>query len=717
MSDEIIVLPSDAPAPLEIYEKEKIHPDNRALLEHRFERFRRLMKKERKSFERQRNQLWKQLNKSGYNQLVKERYQTHLEFVTVRDNYYQVQAGARAVAVASLRWLGPEQRAVLFAALLRVSALALSQLRAEGRALRARGVALNEKIGALAPVHEDYREAVRRLELDDLIIEDDRQRRQEERGLHEEGKIVEQLILDTFARTRGCHYSYTDRRGRTRTETPRFSRAGVDADSHWFLLAANEKTRFGWRSILPYMVDVQDLVSERTLMNISAAVGRQVEVRRSEDGTQIYFRVNRLDSPDGLPKYFVFRSMFELYPKDAHELVPFPVGVFQNRRVKWYNLKSDPHILIAGKTRAGKSNYINTIVSTVIQTHSPAELRLALIDNKGGVEFSHYKGIPHLLGDVVKTPREVMPKLREVRQIMNERLALLEAAGKKDIFSYNASVPVQDRLPQIIVLIDEMQTLLNKGKWTRNVHHQLAVLGSQGAAPGIHLILCTQHPSKEVVPMPVKTNMSCFIAFRMSAHASQTILSEPLAAELPRRVPGRCVVASGIEMEQAQTPFISDEEVADAVQYSIKQFSAVAALPGGVPAPAVEDDDTSEVEPLKPFEVARVMPVVFEESDLIAMALDQFEGALKAVPIFNALKGQGNVTRSQVLEMVRKLSEREYIEYQGATFRAIKQRGNFYRLFEVDPDITAAPTGENVDFHEETAGDIAGVAPVEAAVI
>jgi hypothetical protein len=680
-ANDIILLPSDAPAPLEIYEQEKIHPDNLALLQARLESYRPLSRRERIRLERRLDHLWKQLKQADYGRLLQRRDQLQQEFEILLKAY-------------SERKLEPsEDRITLVAAEL------------EARAIAEEGCRVMHQLDELKPIHREYCDIIERLDAHERMLNDERERKQEERQYAKEAGIIEELMRDTFARTKGCHFVFHDNRGHRHVEIPRFQLSGVDADSHWFLLAASEKQRFGYRSILPYSVDVADLTSERTLENLSVAVGRQIEVRRSVDNTQIYFRVNRLDSPDGLPKYFVYRSMYELYPQKDHDLVPWPVGVFENRRVRWFNLKDDPHVLVAGKSNAGKSNFLNCLIATCIQTHSPQELRIVLIDNKGGVELSHYKGVPHLWGDVVKTLKDVLPKLRQIRAVMEQRLAQLEAVGKKDIYSYNQSVEPDQRMAHILIFIDEMQTLLNRSKWTRHVHHLLAVLASQGRAPGIHLILCTQHPSKEVVPMPVKTNMACFIMFRMSQHASMTLLNEPAPSHLPARVPGRVVVASGMEVDEAQTPFISDEDIASAVRYAVKTFKPLAVpLLEATIAPA--EEDTEEAEPIEPLMVASepeeedeeerepVKPK-FTEEDVIAITIDNFEGRLSAPAIFNLVKRQDRASRSQVNELVKIVKGRNQVEYGGTVYTVKRADGNASKLVALTDRPTDRPPEES----------------------
>lgn len=656
-NSRIMLVPSEAPPPLEIYEQEKIHPFNQALLDERLARFKILKRSERKKLEKRRKWLAQKLNDANFKLLWDKREELWADFTAIRAHYQAL----RNVYRDALAGEWPETSLPLRPR--------LQQLQDDGRKLALSGSFLNRRIDQLWPQALEYEDIARQLEATAKAIREQDEELFQEKRFRQEARIIEQLLLDEFAKTPGCHYVWYDGKGHRRVEIPRFQRSGIDADSHWFLLAASQKERFGWRSLLPYSVKINDLTSESTLENLSVAVGRQVEVRRTADNTQIYFRVNRLDSPDGLPKYFVYRKMFELYPERERDLMPFPLGVFENRRVRWANLAENPHVLVAGKTQHGKSNFLNCMISTWIQMHSPAELRLVLVDFKGGVEFSHFKDVPHLWGDFVKSAPELMPRLREIRKVINERLALLEASGKKDIYAYNTAVDESHRLPHIVIFMDEMQTITGKAKWTRQVHHSIATIAMLGRAPGVHLVLCTQHPSKETIPTAIKGQMALLVLFLMSQHTAMTLFSETAPSHLPPHVAGRASIASGMEISEAQTPFIDVAAIADAVKFAIDHFKPVSAAAPALPAGT--EDDADDIDAVHPG---------IDESDLIQIALDNFGGDLKVRRIFDQLKTSHTVTLSRIGEMAKKLIKAGTIDYAGDRYQLLKQPGNFYRL-------------------------------------
>jgi DNA segregation ATPase FtsK/SpoIIIE-like protein len=191
------------------------------------------------------------------------------------------------------------------------------------------------------------------------------------------------------------------------------------------------------------------------------------------------------------------------------------------------------------------------------------------------------------------------------------------------------------------------------------------VLTSQGRAVGINIILCTQHSSADVLPGWIKTNMVLRIAGKMpSFHASMTILDSATAASLPDNV-GRMVFALGRYEVIAQTPFISDEEIARSVEISQafsdpdnREFEARS-----------EEGDTEEVIPL-------VAKPKFTREDLIKLALERFNGKLTATHI-HALLGNEIVPLRKLRQMIDSLIEEREIRFQGKVYGLKKDRSNY----------------------------------------
>jgi DNA segregation ATPase FtsK/SpoIIIE-like protein len=413
-----------------------------------------------------------------------------------------------------------------------------------------------------------------------------------------------------------------------------------------------------WHSALPYNVDIADLVSDETLENLSAATNRTVTVERSKRGNNLFYVVSRLDSPDGIPARVLYSKVIQWYPSSDHAKTPWCAGVTSDRRVKWFNLEDTPHILVAGSTHSGKSNHINAMIATIVTMSSPAEVRLLLVDNKGGVEFTHWAGTAHLLRPMVKQVDHVLPTLKFAREIMERRLARFEAIKAKNLASFNDKVKVDQRIPRIVVVVDELATLLGLGDLTTDIQHELRVLTSQGRATGVHVIACTQHSSVDVLPGWVKTNMVMRIAGKMpTASASLTIANSATAASLPD-IPGRLLFAIGSHEWIAQSPLISDDEIARAV-----------AISRDYPAP-----DNMEFEQPEQIRIEQR----FGRDDFLNLVVNEFDLKLSPQAIHQKY-GNDLAPLREIRAIFDAIKTLKVIEYEGLTYR-VKRLGNLYKL-------------------------------------
>jgi S-DNA-T family DNA segregation ATPase FtsK/SpoIIIE len=181
-----------------------------------------------------------------------------------------------------------------------------------------------------------------------------------------------------------------------------------------------------------------------------------------------------------------------------------------------------PHLLMAGATGSGKSVAINSIILAILYNAKPSEVKLALIDPKM-LELSVYEGIPHLLSPVVTQPKKAAEMLRAIVAEMERRFRQLAEKGNKNIDTFNKAVPETDRLPYIVVIIDELADLMMTV--AREVEDSIMRLAQMARAVGIHLIVATQRPSVDVITGLIKANLPARISFQVSSKTdSRTIL-------------------------------------------------------------------------------------------------------------------------------------------------------------------------------------------------
>lgn len=258
--------------------------------------------------------------------------------------------------------------------------------------------------------------------------------------------------------------------------------------------------------------------------------------------------------------------------------LPLLLGIGQDVTGKsvFADLGEMPHLLIAGRTKSGKSVCVNAILTSLLYKNSPDDVKLILIDPKR-VELSMYKGIPHLKTDVVVDGKKVVNALQWAIGEMERRYKLLEAVHVRDLPAYQElcrdgyqKVEIDERtgsarevdlepLPFIVIVIDELAEIMVA--YGKEVEPKIVRLAQMSRAVGIHLILATQRPSVEVITGLIKTNLPTRIAFQVSSQVdSRTILDTGGAEKLLGNGDMLYVAPSG-EMQRLQGVYVSTDEV------------------------------------------------------------------------------------------------------------------------------------------------------------
>lgn len=572
----------------------------------------------------------------------------------------------------------------------------LKTLKKRLKAAIQRGKQINARIAPLKSAAAEFKLILNKLRAHRKVLEWEQEQRENAEAFRREAQVWEQQIKAVMRQSPRLHHAGTDSKGRYFCEIPRFERVFFKEDRVYYRLKTTSQSIvqrfFGrWSSALPYGVDITAMTSEETIKNLSAATRRVVDVVYGDNGT-IDYCISRLDSPDGIPRKILYGKVLNWYPVNEHSKTPWIAGVTESRKAQFYNFEDFPHVLIAGSTQSGKSNHVNQMIATLITMNTPAELRLLLIDLKGGIEFTHWSGIRHSLAPMVKTPEKVLSGLRFMRQIMERRLAQFEQMKAKNLASFNAKAA--HKIPRLIIFIDEMATLLGLGELTTEIHNELRVLSSQGRAVGVHLVLCTQHSSVDVLPGWVKTNMTLRISGKMPTHpASMVILDTITAATLPP-IPGRMVFSVGREEIIAQSPYISDEEISKAVALSKEQ-------------PEPDNAEFMDNAPVK------VEPK-FTPWDAVEIALTKLNGKLSPTRIYDEIAAQNLTTERKVRGMVEDIIEQGQIEHEGVTYRLRKERK--YYLLEVVEQQNSSEADEDTEQFHTIERPIEDEHPIEEAV-
>ena len=225
------------------------------------------------------------------------------------------------------------------------------------------------------------------------------------------------------------------------------------------------------------------------------------------------------------------------------------------------DLAKMPHLLVAGATGSGKSVCINALITSLLMHSRPDEVRLILVDLKR-VELAPYDRLPHLLTPVINEPRDAKSALDWAVHQMEERYKALASRGERNIAAFNASPHVQqrDRLPQIVIIIDELADLIMREG--RKVEEPIVKIAQKARAVGIHLVLATQRPSVNVVTGLIKANVPSRIAFAMASMIdSRTVLDQPGAEDLIGRGDMLYQPVDLPRPVRMQGVFVNDDEV------------------------------------------------------------------------------------------------------------------------------------------------------------
>ncbi len=302
--------------------------------------------------------------------------------------------------------------------------------------------------------------------------------------------------------------------------------------------------------------------------------------------------------------------------RESKAELPVAIGYTITQKVKVFDLADTPHLLIAGATKQGKSVGLNVIVSSLLYSKHPSELKLVFIDPKM-VEFSsyahllkHYLAVlpdaadeeDEKLSAIVKKPKEAEKILRSLCIEMDERYELLSKAFVNNVKLYNEKYKARHLLPTeghhfmpyMVVVVDEYADLTmsvgasaESKALAKSIQTSIIRLAQKGRAAGIHVILATQRPSVDVISGIIKTNFPTRIAFRVASRIdSQTILDTPGAEKLIGK--GDMLYYAGVETERVQCAFISNNEINAITKYIGAQtgFRQCYNTPYYLPSPA-----------------------------------------------------------------------------------------------------------------------------------
>ncbi|CAM0116999.1 DNA translocase FtsK 4TM domain-containing protein [Rhabdochlamydiaceae symbiont of Dictyostelium giganteum] len=296
-----------------------------------------------------------------------------------------------------------------------------------------------------------------------------------------------------------------------------------------------------------------------------------------------------VEIPSPYPQEVSFKEMLISYQQGSKKL---HIPVILGKTVTGENVVSDlakmPHCLIAGATGSGKSVCINTIIMSIVMNASPDEVKLIMIDPKK-VELTPYTNLPHLIAPVITEPHGAYAALNWMVKEMQNRYEILKQLGVRNITAFNSrkinlefeaslSLSIPEKMFAIVGIIDEFADLMMAS--SSDLETPIARIAQMARAVGIHLILATQRPSREVITGLIKANFPTRIAFKVASRINSQIILDDTGAETLLGNGDMLFLAPGTsQLLRSQGAYLSDDDISKVLEYLYGQASPQYLIP------------------------------------------------------------------------------------------------------------------------------------------
>ena len=264
-----------------------------------------------------------------------------------------------------------------------------------------------------------------------------------------------------------------------------------------------------------------------------------VKIKNPDERTPIYFK--------------------DIIETDSGLYLPLFLGLNNRNEKVIVDMVNLPHLLVAGATGSGKSVGLRTIIASLIFNKTPDEMKLILIDKKQ-VELTTFENMPHLIAPVITDNVAAINVLYYLYEEMKNRFRKLKRANTRNIENYNDEIEGKEKLPYIVVVIDELYNLLSTSR--KDCEFYLSQIASMSRAVGIHLILSTQRPSADVLAGTIRANIPSRLAFKVASRINSNIILDQAGAEkLYGKGDALFITPDHNEIERLQVAYTTDENI------------------------------------------------------------------------------------------------------------------------------------------------------------
>ncbi len=312
-----------------------------------------------------------------------------------------------------------------------------------------------------------------------------------------------------------------------------------------------------------------------------------------------------IELPNKVSNMVYIRELFESEAwRSSKADIPIILGKDVSGKVIIADLAKAPHLLIAGSTGSGKSVCMNTLIMSLLFKFSPFHLKLILVDPKF-VELEMYRPLPHLITPVVNDPKKVPFALRWGVNEMEHRYQMLAKVKAKNLNAFNSRPPdpepvydendelIPPKLPLLVIIVDELaDIMMTEAK--SDVETSICRIAQKGRAAGIHLVIATQTPRKDIITGTIKANLPTKIAFKVSTVMDSRVILDAMGAEKLLGKGDMLFKGPSGETERIQGSMVSDPEIQKVVDFVSSQveqhFDTKVVLENAEEAEEEEDD-------------------------------------------------------------------------------------------------------------------------------